>query len=115
MTVRSFTIYQFNITDIMTGNRLFTDEQVNDILLGIDTDELCDSGTLKVSDDVMVKLYFGNVGFDAICYQWGVDEYGDNDWLEASRVLVWGTGDFEDDLLYGLQLALQRATDQVCS
>lgn len=94
----------------MTGNRLFTDEQVNDILLGIDTDELCDSRTLKVSDDVMVKLYFGNVGFDAICYQWG-----DNDWLEASRVLVWGTGDFEDDLLYGLQLALQRATDQVCS
>lgn len=94
----------------MTGNRLFTDEQVNDILLGIDTDELCDSRTLKVGDDVMVKLYFGNVGFDAICYQWG-----DNDWLEASRVLVVGTGDFEDDLLYGLQLALQRATDQVCS
>lgn len=52
----------------MTGNRLFTDEQVNDILLRIDTDELCDSRTLKVSDDVMVKLYFGNVGFDAICY-----------------------------------------------
>lgn len=104
-----------NLTDIMTGNRLFTDEQVNDILLGIDTDELSDSRTLKVSDDVMVKLYFGNVGFDAICYQWGVDEYGDNDWLEASRVRVWGTGDFEDDLLYGLQLALQRATDQVCS
>lgn len=45
----------------MTGNRLFTDEQVNDILLGIDTDELCDSRTLKVSDEVMVKLYFGNV------------------------------------------------------
>ena len=104
---------QYN--NIMTGNRLFTDEQVNDILLGIDTDELCESRTLKVSDDVMVKLYFGNVGFDAICYQWGVDEYGDNDWLEASRVLVWGTGDFEDDLLYGLQLVLQRATDQVCS
>ena len=99
----------------MTGNRLFTDEQVNDILLGIDTDELYDSRTLKVSDYVMVKLYFGNAGFDAICYQWGVDEYGDNDWLEASRVLVCGTGDFEDDLLYGLQLALQRANDQVCS
>lgn len=94
----------------MTGNRLFTDEQVNDILFGIDMDELCDTGTLKVGDDVMVKLYFGNVGFDAICYQWG-----DNDWLEASRVLVWGTGDFEDDLLYGLQLVLQRANDQVCS
>ena len=94
----------------MTGNRLFTDEQVNDILLGIDTDELCDTRTLKVGDDVMVNLYFGNVGFDAICYQWS-----DNDWLEASRVRVVGTGDFEDDLLYGLQLALQRATDQVCS
>lgn len=94
----------------MTGDRLFTDEQVNDILFGIDMDELCDTKTLKVGDDVMVKLYFGNVGFDAICYQWG-----DNDWLEASRALVWGTGDFEDDLLYGLQLVLQRATDQVCS
>lgn len=94
----------------MTGNRLFTDEQVNDILFGIDMDELCDTRTLKVGDDVMVKLYFGNVGFDAICYQWG-----DNDWLEASRALVVGTGDFEDDLLYGLQLALQRATDHVCS
>lgn len=94
----------------MTGDRLFTDEQVNDILFGIDMDELCDTRTLKVGDNVMVKLYFGNVGFDAICYQWG-----DNDWLEASRALVWGTGDFEDDLLYGLQLVLQRATDQVCS
>lgn len=94
----------------MTDNKLFTNEQVNDILLGIDTDELCDSRTLKVRDDVIVELHLGNVGFDAICYQ-----CGGNDWLEASRVLVWGTGDFEDDLLYGLQLVLQRATDQACS
>lgn len=47
----------------MTGNRLFTDEQVNDILLSIDIDELCDSRTLNVGDDVMVKLYFGNVPY----------------------------------------------------
>lgn len=90
--------------------RLFTDNQVSDIVSSIDVDELCDTRTLKVDDNTEVKVYFGNVGFDAVCYRWSLDEYGDMDWLEAGRACVIGSGEFEDDLLYGLQLALERAT-----
>lgn len=94
--------------------RLFTDNEISDIVSSIDIDELLDTRTLKLRDDVMVRLYIGNAGFDAKCYQWGIDGYGDNDWVETSSVRVVFTGDMEDDILYGISLVLQRAWEVEC-
>lgn len=94
--------------------RLFTDDEISDIVSSIDIDELLDTRVLKVKDDVMIHIYIGHAGFDAICYQWGIDEYGYNDWIEVSRVRVIFTGDMEDDILYGISIVLQRACKVEC-
>lgn len=93
--------------------RLFTDEQVSDILARIDPNELYKTRCFRMNEDVLLFFFTGNAGFEVVCCQWGPNEYGEDDWIEASRVTVWYTGDAEDDILFGVALALQRAENQL--
>lgn len=87
--------------------RIFTEDFINDFVEGLNPiSENFDSRRIDVNDDYYLSLDHGHaiVKFDLV----GWDD-NRNTWIDVVSVKVALTGDFMDDIKYGVGMALRSA------